>query len=148
MSDPDYLEYLNSLNLSELLALEDDHPEDVDLLIRIGRTYLRAGELRRCNKYYSRALKIDPYNGWSHLFFGSLGMGLKCYEEAITHFSYAADFIPDSACPHWCLGDAYRAQGDFTRADLHYRKAVEIEPDNPTAHEKLEDWLDENGMTE
>lgn len=145
MTDPDYLDYLNSLDLTDLLALERDHPDDVDLLIRIGGVYLKLRQVERCRDYYVRALKLDPFDGWSHLFFGNLCYGLKCYPEAITHFKYAADFLPDAACPHWCLGDAYRAHGDFAHAQWHYEKAVEIDPTDHRARQKLEDWHNENG---
>ncbi|WP_417380774.1 tetratricopeptide repeat protein [Gimesia sp.] len=148
MPEPEYLEYLNSLDLTDLLALEHDNPDEVDLLIRIGMAYFKSYQLDKCNEYYERALKIDPYDGWSHLFFGNLCYGLKCYDEAITHFGYAAEFLPDVSCPHWCLGDAYRAHGDFTRADWHYHKSVEIDPGDPKARQKLEDWLDENDNAE
>lgn len=141
MTDPDYLEYLRSLDLTELLALEHENPDDVDLLIRIGGTFIKLRQLDKCIEYYVRALKIDPFNGWSHLYFGSLGYGLKCYDEAITSFKYAADFLPDSAYPQWYLGDAYRAIGDFARADFHYHKAVEIDSADLKAREKLDDWL-------
>ena len=113
MSEPDhsdYLDHLDSLELPELLALERDNPDDVDLLVRIGVSYFKSRQLDKCREYYVRALKIDPHNGWSHLYFGNLCYGLRCYSEAITHFGYAAEFLPDVACPHWCLGDAYHAR--------------------------------------
>ncbi|WP_417387774.1 tetratricopeptide repeat protein [Gimesia sp.] len=139
--DPEYLEYLRSLNLTELLALERDRPDDVDLLIRIGGAFIKLRQLDKCIEYYVRALKIDPFNGWTHLYFGSLGYGLKCYDEAIKHFEYAADFLPDSAYPQWYLGDTYRVKGNFARADFHYQKAVENDPADLKARQKLEDWL-------
>lgn len=148
MPEPEYLEHLDSLDLSDLLALERDNPDDVDLLIRIGMSYFKSRQLNKCNNYYVRALNIDPYDGWSHLYFGNLCYCLKCYDEATTHFEYAADFLPDVSCPHWCLGDVYRALGDFDLTQLHYRKSVEIDPSDLKAKQKLEDWLNENGNAE
>jgi hypothetical protein len=69
----DYLDRLDSLDLSELLALERGNPDDIDLLIRIGRSYFKLRQLDKCGEYYVRALKIDPHDGWSHLYFGNLG---------------------------------------------------------------------------
>lgn len=148
MTDPDYLEHLDSLDLTDLLVLENKYPDDVDLLIRIGGTYLKSYQFDKCRDYYVRALMLDPYNGWSHLNFGSLCYALKCYSEAIRHFQYAADFLPGVACPHWCLGDAYRARGDYPRAHWHYHKSVEMDTTDLKARQKLKDWLAENENTE
>jgi tetratricopeptide (TPR) repeat protein len=144
----DHLEHLDALELADLLALERGNPDDVDLLIRIGQSYFKSHQLDKCREYYVRALKIDPYDGWSHLYFGNLCYGLRCYSEAITHFGYATDFLPNVAAPQWCLGDTYLALGDFPRAELHYRKAVEIDPTDLKAKEKLDDWLDEKRSAE
>ena len=65
---------------------------------------------------------------------------LKCYNDALAHFRYAADFLPENGCPQSCMGDTYHAMGDVENADLHYHKAVEIDPD-PTAIQNLERWL-------
>lgn len=88
-----------------------------------------------------RALELDPFDGWSHLYFGNLLYALKCYAEALTHFRYAADFLPNNGCPYWCMGDTYHALDDIENADLHYHKAVEIDPDDRTAMQNLERWL-------
>ena len=49
--------------------------------------------------------------------------------------------LPNNGCPYWCMGDTYHALDDIENADLHYHKAVEIDPDDPTAMQNLERWL-------
>ena len=39
-------------------------------------------------------------------------------------------------------------RGDSSRAEIHYRKAVEIDPTDLKAKQKLEDWLDDHGIVE
>jgi tetratricopeptide (TPR) repeat protein len=135
------IDHYKTLDLSGLLALEAENPDDVDLLVHIAGQYFKSQDFGKSCDYYVRALKLDPYDGWSHLYFGNLLSGLRCYDDALKHFKYAADFLPDVACPQWCLGDAYRKQGDFDNADSHYRKAVEIDPDDTKAKQKLDEWL-------
>lgn len=142
MSDVD-LAYFDSLTLHELFEFERAAPNDVNLLLQIGRRLFKSRQFGKCCDYYVRALRIDPHDGWAHLFFGNLLYALNCHSDAITHFRYAADFLPDVACPHWCLGDVLRADGDFTRAESHYRKAVDMDPDDLRARQKLNDCINE-----
>ena len=138
------IDHYETLDLDGLLALEPDRPDDVDLLIRIGMRYFKSHDLDSCREYYVRALKLDPYDGWSHLYWANLLAGLGCNDDALTHFHYAADFLPDVACPHWCLGDQYRKVDDFDNADFHFKRAVEIDPDDSMARKKLDEWQAEN----
>ncbi|MDB2687126.1 tetratricopeptide repeat protein [Mariniblastus sp.] len=135
------LDHYEALDLSGLLAIENESPDDIDLLILIGQRYFRSQNLDKCRDYYVRALELDPLDGWSHLYFGNLLYALQCYDDALTHFKYAADFLPDVGCPHWCMGDAYHALGDMDNADLHFHKAVEIDPDDPGARQNLKKWI-------
>ena len=43
-------------------SILDYFPEDVDTHNRLGRAYLELGDYAQSREYYSRALKIDPYN--------------------------------------------------------------------------------------
>ena len=135
------LDHYDTLNLAGLLEIEHERPDDVDLLVLIGQLHFRAHDFDKSRDYYVRALKLDPLDGWSHLYFGNLLYALKCYDDALTHFKYAADFLPNNGCPHWCMGDTYHALDEFENADAHYHKAVEIDPDDPTAMQNLERWL-------
>ena len=144
-SDLHWTEYYDSLSLLELHALERESPRDVNLLVRIGMRYFKSHELKKCYGYYSRALEIEPDNGWTHLFFGNLCYAVSTYDEAESHFSRAIELLPDVACPQWCLGDALKAQGYISRTEYHYRRAVEIDPDDATAQKKLQKWLADNG---
>ena len=138
------IDHYETLDLSGLLAMEDEQPYDVDLLVRIAGRYFRLHDFDKSSDYYVRALKLDPYDGWSHLYFANLLSSLRCYEDALKHLHCAADFLPNVACPQWCLGDAYRKQEDLENADLHYRRAVEIDPPDAKAKQKLNDWLANN----
>ena len=138
------VEHYDTLDLDALLAIEADCPDDVDLLVRIGMRYFQSRDFDNCREYCVRALKLDPYDGWSHLYWGTVLSAFRCNQDALIHFHYAADFMPEVACPHWCLGDQYRKLGDFDNADLHFNRAVEIDPDSAMARKKLDEWQSEN----
>ena len=141
---PARIDHYETLDLDNLLALESDRPKDVDLLIQIGGRYFRLQDFENAGKYIVRAVKLDPHDGWSHLYWANLLSTLGCDEHALTHLHFAAEFLPDVASPHWCLGDQYRKIDDFDNADLHFKRAVEIDPDDPIARKKLDEWQTEN----
>ncbi|MEQ1519395.1 MAG: hypothetical protein ABL931_23210 [Usitatibacteraceae bacterium] len=135
------VEHYQALDLDGLLAMVRDRSRDVDLLILIGQHFFRRQQLPQCGDYYFRALKIDPDDGWTHLYIGNLCYGLSCHDEAEMHFRKAVELLPGVACPHWCLASVYEKQGYWTRTELHYRKAVEIDPFDTKSKQMLEDWL-------
>lgn len=134
-------DFYETLDLTSLLALERDAPRDVDLLVLIGKHYLKQRQPAKCHSYLSRALAIDPDDGWTHLFMGSLCCGLSCCDEAETHFKRAIELLPNVACPYWCLADVYNEQGYWSRTEQYYRRAVEVDPSNAKAKQKLDEWL-------
>ena len=135
------IERFDTLDLTGLLKLEREFRRDVDLLVRIGQKYFRDRQLGKAHAYYSRALEIDPDDGWTHLYFGNLCYALSCYDEAEIHFKRAIDLLPDVACPHWCLGDVYDKMGYWTRTEQSYRRAVEVDPTDTRSRERLDEWL-------
>jgi tetratricopeptide (TPR) repeat protein len=137
------IEHYDTLDLDGLLALERRSPRDVDLLVTIGRRYLKQRQLAETHAYYSKALAIDPNDGWTHCYMGNLCLVLSCHDEAVVHFERAIELLPGVACPHWCLADAYDKQGYFSRTERQYRRAVETDPTDELAKKKLETWLAE-----
>ena len=135
------IDHYQTHNLPGLLKLERNSPRDVDLLVFIGRLYLRDRQLDQTYAYYSRALEIDPFDGWTHLYFGNLCYALACYDEAETAFERAAELLPDVACPHWCLGDVYDKMGYWSRTEQSYRRAVEVDPGDAKSRQRLDEWL-------
>jgi len=59
-------------------------------------------------------------------------------EAAIEIFKLNTQAYPDSANPYDSLGDAYEASGEVAHAIESYEKALEINPDMPSAIEALE----------
>ena len=49
--------------------------------------------------------------------------------------------MPEIECPHWCLGEVYEKQGYWSRTEDAYRKAVEVDPQDPKSRQKLAEWI-------
>ena len=75
---------------------------------------------------------------------GNLWFVSSCYEEAETFSREAIEHLPGVACPYWCIADVYDKLGYWNRAEEYYRLAVEVDPLNTQASEKLEEWLTSN----
>jgi len=135
------IDHYATLDLDGLLALEHRSPRDVDLLLSIGQHYLKQRQPDQSHAYYSKALAIDPDDGWTNLYMGNLCYALSCYDESATHFRRAIELLPGVACPHWCLADVYDKQGYWSRTEQQYRRAVETDPSDAQAKHKLEAWL-------
>ena len=68
--EEDYLFYLESLTLDQLLADEDE--ADSDVLVAIAKKLGRQRKFTDAEAYFDRAIAIDPENPWVNLFFGNL----------------------------------------------------------------------------
>ena len=135
------IDYYDTLNLDELLILERESPRDADLLVFIGRHFLKRLQLDQTHAYYSRALSVNPDDGWTHVYMGNLCYALACYVEAEAHFKRAIELLPGVACPHWCLADVYDKQGYWSRTEQQYRRAVDTDPSDSKARQKLAAWV-------
>ncbi|HUG38147.1 MAG TPA: tetratricopeptide repeat protein, partial [Candidatus Limnocylindrales bacterium] len=60
-------------------------------------------------------------------------------DDAVAVFHLNAEQFPESANVWDSLAEAYMAAGDRERAIEHYEKALELDPENENAREKLRD---------
>ena len=140
--EEDYLFYLESLTLDQLLADEDE--ADSDVLVAIAKKLGRQRKFTDAEAYFDRAIAIDPENPWVNLFFGNLYFTWGKNDNAITYFKTAISLAPDVACPYWCLGDVYALTLNDTLAAEMYRTAVLVDPDDPQSQQKLKQWEKRN----
>ena len=138
--DDDYLEYLDSLSVEELLDLDEGKKPNVDVLVAIGKKYVRQRKFPVAKQYYERALEVDSQNPWTHLYLGNLYYVWGKNTQAKGYFEAARDLAPDLACPYWCLGDVYADMLNETSASEMYEKAVHVDPEDEEAQHKLRQW--------
>ena len=69
-------------------------------------------------------------------------------DRAIEAFTVHVAFYPDSHRGHDGLGMAWEVKGDTARAIEHFRKSLELNPDNPATRERLEALKDPDPLSE
>ncbi len=136
-----------------LLALDQDHAEASNYL---GYMLAERGErLTEAKKLIERALKVDPENGAYLDSLGWIYYQLKQYENAARWLDRALTVEEETlrqtdpnspivdglrenlAVIHEHAGDAAHKMGDLARANRHYERAIEFDPDNQTLREKF-----------
>jgi len=65
-----------------------------------------------------------------NLEFGNKLAKLDLWNEAITRWKNGLRLDPDDPRLHNNLAVAYENEGDFEKAEYHYKKALELEPDD------------------
>jgi tetratricopeptide (TPR) repeat protein len=117
--------------LISALKVVQDSPK---LLVLLGHTYRRQGKLDEALSQYSRAV-ADPKarNGEARLAMGGIYREKKQYPKAIEFLQRAAeDFLGQEwrvAASYAELARAYEEQGDRTKAEETYQKAVNADHD-------------------
>jgi tetratricopeptide (TPR) repeat protein len=88
----------------------------------------------------------DEYNFalWELNYLGNRLVELGRLEEAIEIFRLNAEQFPESSRVYNDLGEAFRLNGDPELAATHFRKSLELNPENRYARQKLEEIMGSN----
>ena len=138
-----------SLNTSEINAIEHDETQSVEAYEQFSRGMMNLrtasrDALDRGIYFFEKAIEIDPNyaNAWTGLgaiydlkgsFLGLPELSLKaieCEEKAIA-------INPRLSLAHQFLGSAYLSVGRYDEAIASIKRAMEIEPNNASAHAAL-----------
>ena len=111
-------------------------------MTRISGPYADLAIWRRSANNQVPLTAVASWPAWTHTFKGNLLYGRRQYRDAIAAFKRAIELMPTVACPYWCLADAYLAHGNFALAEVNYNRAVEVDPDDKKARQKLDEWND------
>ncbi|MDO8605787.1 MAG: tetratricopeptide repeat protein [Phaeospirillum sp.] len=113
--------------LSGAVALRHDHAGSRANLAGALRDLGRLEEARVQAEHAARITPRDPA-GWLELGLTRKLQGLP--EGAAAAFERAATAAPRSIEAHWCLAEIRRELGDNSRAAAHYRRCLELDPDD------------------
>jgi tetratricopeptide (TPR) repeat protein len=106
------------------IAAKPDMVEAWDLR---GSCYLRKGDLVKAAKDYSEAIKLQPENSWYWHERAFAYMVLGEHRESIADHSEAIRLSSDiDAGTRLRRGDCYRALGEWTKAEIDYTRAIEL----------------------
>ena len=122
-------------------------PNNEELYQNLGALYVKYNEYESAEVAYKKAMKLNPENPWTYLYFGNLCYAKNETSKAIEWFTEATRRLPDNSCPFWCLAEAYEKKGQWYLADKYFHQAVDVNPNDSEAVKKLEDWLDRNELT-
>ncbi|WP_165248829.1 tetratricopeptide repeat protein [Paludisphaera soli] len=123
-----------------LLRYLEERPDDARALQSLGAWFSRRERLDEAREAYTRALRADPTDVWTHLYIGNLAYRERDWEVALIWFRFAAMLAPDMTVPLWCQADVYEFQDRQDLAEEYFRKAVEVDPDDEQARRLLKMW--------
>ena len=128
-------------------------PNTPGLHFLLGRSLLSRPDVNpkiaeRAKEEFQKELQIDPKNAAAHYVLGELAAKDENYDDAIAHFSEAANLNPSFA-------EAYVGWGFMLVAVKRYQDAIEplriaerLTPDNPAVHYSLATALVRTGQKE
>ncbi len=120
----------------EMIAKSPDHAGALNYL---GYMLADRGQrLEYAKDLIEKAVQISPENAAYLDSYGWVFYRLEEYDKALEHLKKAVTLENDPVIfDH--LGDAYKATGDLDSARVWWRKALDLEPDNDTIKQKLDD---------
>lgn len=107
--------------------------------------YGRWGRFEEAVEMMERAVVKDPDCATCYTWIAGYEANLERWDEAEKAAVKALELAPRSVYTMQILGEIYLAQGKFKDAEKQFRAALEIEPRNPKAKERLA--LAEKGVT-
>ncbi len=125
--------------LRELLKAEKLNDKDPILHYDLGLAYMAKQETGFAMEHFERALKLRPDYSEALNAMGTVYLGLKQWDKAISFLDRARDDLLYGT-PHMALnnlGEAYRGKNEYGRAIGFFKKALEMNPRFVNAHRGL-----------
>ena len=113
------------------LAAEPDNPK---LNFLVGEIYYNTGQYDSALVYYGRVLLKKGKDADALYGAGLAALNLKNYEESIGYFERGEKSGKDKAKFLYGQGLALMEKGDYAKADLNFRKAIDKDKKNPQYH--------------
>src|ERR1043165_1261521 len=112
-------------------SIDENDPE---YWINMGYTLRMQGKSDKAQKYFEKALELDPENvaALNDLANALTDQGKK--EEAIKYLKYVTDIYPEIAESWINLGVIYEESNDLDKAMICYDKAKDLDPLSPALY--------------
>ncbi len=121
--------YEDSANAYEQATIHD--PWSFKDFFNLGNVCRVIKQWTRAAKAYVSACKLDPQHYPAHLSAAQCYYELKAYDNSLAYAEKAKVLDPNRADPELLLGDLFEVQKDHTQAINAYRRALELEGNNP-----------------
>jgi tetratricopeptide (TPR) repeat protein len=106
-----------------------------------GKGELEHGELKKAMDRFEKAIGLDAQNSTAYFFFAEARFQQKEYRQSLALLERAEGLLPGN--PEWLVkvyllqGRNYEALGNKSEASKKYQKALEIDPGQAEALERL-----------
>ncbi len=132
MTNPDLGYSVNSIivDLNRRLA---ENPTDPRTLMSLGHVYRILGQPSEANRFYTKALELDPKNFHLNLFSAMMDTEQESFEEALKHLDEALQIHPLDVYTWMTKGKILMALRRDKEAADSFQKALEIQPENRQA---------------
>lgn len=119
-------------------------PNNVELALNLGGAYILQRRYNKAEVLLSKAAEQEPENAniWINLAaarLGALEISKRSQQEgAIEAYQKALAIDPEAANVHYMLGLVYHRRKETLRAEAHFRRALEQNPNDQHARRMLE----------
>ncbi len=104
-------------------------PDNVAVLILLGKLNYDMGNLENTINVYSRVIEIDPGQEDIYLFLGNIYLKQGEVAKAETLYKKLGENFPEAYAGHFFLGKIYADKGDFNKAKKEFQRTLELEPE-------------------
>lgn len=118
----------------------------VESYLEIGRIYLLRNYPNQAYEYLSEALRRYPSDARCAYMLGSASLELDRDDDALAYYTAAVELDPRMVDAWVQLGILYDQRGNADSSDVHYRRALRLEPENALALNNLAYSLSVRGM--
>ena len=102
-----------------------------------GNEYILDGLFREAIESYKKALSINQNNHHAQRNLGIAQLKSKLYKKALKNLSHIEPYFDSDFDTHYFLGEAYRANDNYSKAIFQYQKALTIKPNDPKTLKSL-----------
>ena len=132
MASPEVDNGINSVivDLNRKIA---ENPENVESIIALGHVYRILGQPAEANRFYQKALKLNPDNFHLNIFSAMTNIQVKNFNEALQELSRAVEKNPMDVYARLARGRMDMILRKYQEAAGDFQKALEVQPDNRQA---------------
>ena len=121
--------YEDSANAYEQASIHD--PWSFKDFFNLGKVCQIIKQWTRAAKAFVSACKLDPQHYPAHMGAAQCYYELKAYDSSLSYAEKAKELDPNMADPELLLGDLFEIKKDHMQAINAYRRALELEGNNP-----------------
>ena len=104
--------------------------QNIHVLNNLGLVHGYLANYQRANEYFDRALKVKPDFLNSLINLANLKEKLNRNKDSIEILKTALKYHPEEYILHYTIGTIYQFLGDFKNSHFHYKKSLNIRPNN------------------